>query len=182
MGSWPQILGQWGWIWKGVHSPAMSRVPARAPRRRGRLGEARGRPPYLELEEGDEDEEEACWGSSSPRKKRRSGWCSSPASSPGILRRCSGEVELQWKGRRKGSSSMAWLEREGLGESGRERVSRGVLGKWRVRADEWGRGWDVAPRLCVHDTHRGCTSGPSASVAWIVRGWVMWQGRSMCPR
>jgi len=31
----------------------------------------------LRLEKEDEVEEEACWGSSSPRKKRRSGWCSS---------------------------------------------------------------------------------------------------------
>ena len=31
----------------------------------------------LGLEEENEVEEEACWGSSSPRKKRRSGWCSS---------------------------------------------------------------------------------------------------------
>ena len=38
------------------------------------------------------------------------------------------------------------------------------------RADGWGRGWDVAPRLCTRDTHQRYASGPSASDAWIVRG------------
>ena len=48
-----------------------------------------------------------------------------PASFLGVLRRCSGDVELQWQGRRKGSSSMAKLEREVFGESGRERERAG---------------------------------------------------------
>ena len=44
---------------------------------------------------------------------------------------------------------MALLEREGVwGEWEGEIESRGVLGRWRARADEWARGWDVAPRLC----------------------------------
>ena len=37
------------------------------------------------------------------------------------------------------------------------------------------RGWDVAPRLCAHDTHQRCIGGPSASEERTVRGWVTWQ-------
>ena len=82
---------------------------------------------------------------------------------------------------------MALLEREVLGGVGeRERVRERRLGEdsqvLEGRADEWGRGWDVAPGLCTHDTLWGCTSGPFASVARTVRGCVMWQGRSKCPR
>ena len=50
------------------------------------------------------------------------------------------------------------------------------------RVGGWGQGWDVAASPCAQDTHRRCTSGPSASVARTVRGWVTWQGKSMCPR
>ena len=71
---------------------------------------------------------------------------------------------------------MALLEREGVWgkwegerERERERESIGVLGRWGARADEWARGWDVAPRLCAHDMQRRCTSGPSASESRTVR-------------
>ena len=66
-------LRQWGRIGEGVHSPASSRIPARAPRRRGGLGEARGRLPCLKLEEGDEVEEEACWGKLLPKEEEEIG-------------------------------------------------------------------------------------------------------------
>ena len=52
----------------------------------------------------------------------------------------------------------------------------------RGRADEWARGWDVAPRLCVHDTQQRCTSGPSVSESRTVRGWGDVAVKSMCPR
>ena len=78
---------------------------------------------------------------------------------------------------------MALLEREGVcGAWEGERESRGVLGRWRARADEWARGWDVAPRLCAHDTQRRCTSGPSASESRTVRGWGDVAVKSMSPR
>jgi len=64
-----------------------------------------------------------------PKEEEEIGRCSLPASFLGVLRRCSGDVELQWQGRRKGSSSMAKLEREVFGESGRER-----------------EGWEKTPR------------------------------------
>ena len=86
-------------------------------------------------------EEEACWESSSPRKKRRSGWCSSSASFSCVLRRCSGEVEgLQWWGR-VWSSSMVWGLREkvrGVNEGERE-LGEGSQ-EMEGRADVWGRG------------------------------------------
>jgi len=67
----------------------------------------------LELEEGDGDEEEACWRSS---KEMRWIWCSSLASCSGDPPAKLGEVEgLQWW-ERGGSSSMAWLERVGWRE------------------------------------------------------------------
>ena len=51
-----------------------------------------------------------------PKKKMKGRWCSSLASVCSILWRCSGEVEgLQWW-ERGGSSSMAWLEKEGWRE------------------------------------------------------------------
>ena len=95
---------------------------------------------------------------------------------------------------RRGGASMVRVEEGELlhgfarervfGESGREREreSRGVLGRWRARADEWARGWDVAPRLYAHDTQRRCTSGPSASESRTVRGWGVVAVKSMSPR
>ena len=162
-------LRQWRRIGEGVHSPASNRIPARAPRRRGGLREARGRLPCLKLEGGDEVEEEACWGSSSPRKKRRSGWCSSPASSPGVLRRCRASMEREEEGELLHGLAR---ERRCWGEWEGEIVSRGVLGRWRARADEWAREGYVTSRLYARDTHQGGSSGPSASEARTVRGWV----------
>ena len=43
----------------------------------GKAWSSSGSSSLFGLEEEDEIEEEACWGSSSPSKKRRSGWCSS---------------------------------------------------------------------------------------------------------
>jgi len=63
----------------------------------------------LELEEGDEDEEEACWRSS---KEMRWRWCSSPAS-------CSGDPPA--KLRRGGGASMVGERRELLHGLVRER-------------------------------------------------------------
>jgi hypothetical protein len=63
------------------------------------------------------------------------------------------------------------LEREGVwGEWEGERELGEGSQVMEGRADGWGRGWDVAPRLCAHDTHRRCASGPSASEAWTVSG------------
>lgn len=78
---------------------------------------------------------------------------------------------------------MAKLEREVFGESGRERERAGRrLPGDGGRADGWGQGWDVVPRLCAHDTHQRCTGGPSASEARTVRGWGDVVVKSMCPR
>ena len=66
---------------------------------------------------------------------------------------------------------MALLEREGVwGEwEGERELGEGSQGM-EGRADRWGRGRDVAPRLCARDTHRRCASGPSANDARTVRG------------
>ena len=78
---------------------------------------------------------------------------------------------------------MALLEREGVwGEWEGERESRGVLGRWRARADEWAREGYMASSLCAHDTQRRCTSGPSASESRTVRGWGDVAVKSMSPR
>ena len=61
-----------------------------------------------------------------------------------------------------------WREWEG----GRERGLGDGSQVKRVGLMSGARGWEVAPRLCAHDTHQRCTGGPSASEERTVRGWV----------
>ena len=122
-------------------------------------------------------EEELVGESSSPRKKMKIGAVQLVGV---VLRRP--PVVLQ----RDGWASMVGemgellhgleLEREGEGsECDEGDRARGALVEEGGVADAWGRGCDVAPRLCAHDTQRRCTSGPSVSVARTVLGWVTWQ-------
>jgi len=57
-------LGQWEWIREGMSLPAMVGTPARASRWCRGLGEARGRPSCLKLEEEEEEDGGEAWGSS----------------------------------------------------------------------------------------------------------------------
>ena len=95
---------------------------------------------------------------------------------------------------RRGGASMVKVE-EGELIHGFAREREGVWGEWEEerelgegsqviegRADEWGRGWDVAASFCAHDTQRRCTSGPSASESRTVRGWGDVTVKSMSPR
>ena len=77
---------------------------------------------------------------------------------------------------------MAWSLREKVrGVNEGERAGRRLPGDGGSGL-QVGSGWDVAVSFCAHDTHRRCTSGPSASEPQTVHGWVTWQGKSMCPR
>jgi len=90
--------------WGGETLTGVEWVTGKGFKSSGKAWSSSGSSSLLGLEEEDEVEEEACWGSSSPRKKMKSRWCS-PSTS------ISGDAPARWRGFKGGDDGGAppWL-------------------------------------------------------------------------